>query len=58
VVGNILGRRREKNTGLQWRRLQWEGAAHLVPCREPPLHIPTTTFVSLWLEDASMDFME
>jgi hypothetical protein len=27
-------------------------------CREPPPRILATTFVSLWLEDASVDFME
>jgi hypothetical protein len=58
VVGTILGCRREKNTGFQWRRLQQEWATHPVPCRQPPLHILATTFVSLQLEDALVDFVE
>jgi hypothetical protein len=38
--------------------LIYTNTAYPVPYREPPLRIPATTFVSLWLEDASVDFIE
>jgi hypothetical protein len=58
MVGTIPGLHHEKNTSFQRRRLQQEGATHPMLCREPPLHIPATTFVSLQLEDDSVDFVE